>query len=160
MRVALLCVVAALGACGDKIGDPCALSTECSPQGDRICIDPGSNGGYCTIPGCDFDTCPEEAVCIRFFAIAETDRICESETEDLDTDDCTPDEFCTLGGFCVPRTAESRFCMLACSVQDDCRSGFECRDEGLMKAHGGEPVPPPGESVQDNLVGFCAPAPF
>jgi hypothetical protein len=81
------------------------------------------------------------------------------ETEDISSDDCTPDELCTLGGFCVPRTAEVRFCMLACEAQEDCREGFECRDKRLMIEHGGEPVPPPGESVQDNLQAFCAAAP-
>ena len=153
-----IAILTAAAACGDKIGDPCALSTECSAQGDRICID-SNNGGYCTVPGCDHDTCPEESVCIRFFALGETNQTCIQESEDLETDDCTPDEICTLNGFCVPRTAEVRFCMLKCESDGDCRDNYECRDERLMKEHGGEPVPRPGESVQDALSPFCASAP-
>ena len=115
-RFVFLCAALFAVGCGDHIGDECSLSTECSPQGDRICID-SQNGGYCTIPGCDHDTCPEEAVCVRFFPLGETNRECTQETEDISSDDCTPDEMCTLSGFCVPRTAEVRFCMLACDSQ-------------------------------------------
>jgi len=165
--IALTALLSVAG-CGDSIGDPCSLSSECSSRGDRFC-DVNSPGGYCTVFGCDHDTCPEEAICVRFFSVAETNLACDSQTEDCDpdnaactsaTDDCTADELCTLSGSCVPRTAESRFCMLRCGGIDECREQYECRDEALMRVHGGEPVPIPGEGLSDDLEAFCAPAPL
>jgi hypothetical protein len=137
--------------CGNEIGDACSISPDCSPNGDRTC-DTSSTNGYCTIIGCNFDTCPEEAVCVRFFSVGDTGVECANN------DECSADELCTLGGFCVPRSAEVRFCMRKCGGNDDCRDAYECRDEELMKLHGGEPVAPPGETP-DNLESFCAEAP-
>jgi hypothetical protein len=147
----------ALSACGSDIGDSCSIDSECSARGDRHC-DVTSPGGYCTIFGCDFDTCPDEAVCVRFFAVA-TDIECDPHTEGLSTWDCTPDELCTRGGFCVPRAAELRACMRKCKREGDCRDRYECRDEELMRLHGGEPVPEPGMPLDDELQPFCAAAP-
>jgi hypothetical protein len=156
-----LLVGAVTAACGDEIGDECTLSSDCSNRGDRIC-DINSPGGYCTIIGCDYDTCPEESVCVRFFSIAETNRACDPRTEDIEdgSNDCTADEICTLRETCVPRNAELRYCMRTCGGNDDCRDGYECRDEELMRENGGEPVPPPGEALADDLTSFCAAAQF
>jgi hypothetical protein len=149
----------ATAACGDEIGDSCSLSSDCSTQGDRIC-DITSPGGYCTILGCDWDTCPDESVCVRFFSVADSNRQCDPRQEDHGgRDDCTADELCTLSGTCVPRTAEVRYCMKKCGSNGDCRDTYECRDENLMQDHGGEPVPPPGEAVADDPQPFCASAP-
>ena len=145
-------------ACGSEIGDSCALSSDCSAQGDRIC-DIASPGGYCTIFGCDFDTCPEESVCVRFFSVQSSNLPCDPAAEDVTEDNCVPDEVCTLGGSCVPRTAEFRYCMKTCGGDGDCRQQYECRNEELMRQNGGEPVPPPGQAVADELTPFCAPAP-
>ena len=149
--------------CGDKIGDPCTVDSDCSQNQDRDC-DPAPNSpeGYCTISGCDFDSCPGEAVCIRFFAGANTNLACDSALEDQGTEDrCIPEEVCTLAGACVPRTSESRFCMLRCQSNGDCRAGYECRTRDLMIAHGGEPVTDPNASTEAdvNLQGFCAASP-
>ena len=153
----VLLVALATGACGQEIGDECTLSTDCSSGGDRFC-DTSSPGGYCTIIGCDVNSCPEESVCVRFFTDTVSDRACDQATEDRGADACTADEFCTLAGSCAPRNAELRFCMRTCGSGDDCREGYECRDAALMVEHGGEPVPPPGESLGDELTRFCAPA--
>lgn len=157
---AALLVMLATAACGDEIGDECSLSSDCSTQGDRIC-DITSPGGYCTVLGCDFDTCPEESVCVRFYSVADTNRECEPREEDVveGANACDADELCTLSGTCVPRTAEVRFCMRKCGSNGDCRDNYECRDESLMRDHGGEPVPPPGEAVSDDPQPFCAAAP-
>src|SRR5436190_23330379 len=96
LRLAALAALLALAGAGDaEIGDDCSLSSDCSPQGDRIC-DVSSPGGYCTIIGCDFDTCPGEAVCVRFFSVQDSDRACDPREEDLveDVNDCTADEMC------------------------------------------------------------------
>lgn len=148
----LLALVAA--GCGKEIGDDCVVSSDCSPNGDRVC-DISSPGGYCTIQGCDFDTCPEESVCVRFFTGNFSNRTCVRETEDVSSDDCTFDEVCSLAGFCVSRSSELRYCMRTCGSADDCRDNYECRDEALMRDHGGEPVVQSGE-----LPNFCAPAVF
>lgn len=52
-------------ACGQSIGDECQSSLDCSSQGSRLC-DLTQPGGYCTLPGCERGTCPDEAVCVRF----------------------------------------------------------------------------------------------
>jgi hypothetical protein len=151
MRIpSLLALLLLLFGCGKEIGDECINSIDCSPNGDRLCIDPAVNGGYCTIQGCDVDSCPEESVCVRFFSGGFANRPCDG------AEDCSLDELCSLGT-CVARSSESRFCMRKCE-SGDCRDGYECRVEALMKAHGGEPVP--GSPLQDgNPQPFCATAP-
>lgn len=158
LTLALAALVAAAG-CGDQIGDNCSISSECSPQGDRFC-DTTQPGGYCTVIGCDFGTCPEEAVCVRFFPVGNRSSVCDSQSEDVTTDNCSFDEICTLGNYCAPRSAEIRFCMKSCGGNGDCRGAYECRDRELMIQHGGEPVPPPGELVDPNPARFCAQAPI
>jgi hypothetical protein len=152
-------LAAAAAGCGHEIGDSCTISSECSPNGDRIC-DISQPGGYCTVIGCDADSCPEESVCVRFFPVGNASISCDPQTEDFDTDACTADELCTLAGYCAPRNAEVRFCMKQCGGGDDCRGEYECRDKDLMIEHGGEPVPPPGEPVDDDPQPFCAVAPI
>ncbi|HET6613275.1 MAG TPA: hypothetical protein VFG83_14860 [Kofleriaceae bacterium] len=151
-----LFVVGSGAGCGSEIGDECTIPTDCSPQGDRIC-DTTAPAGYCTVAGCDYDTCPEEAVCVRFFSVVMTDLPCDPRAEDITTNDCTADEICTLAGTCAPLTAESRYCMRTCSSDSDCRERYECRTEADMMDHGGQPVAPPGEPLPDNLQRFCAP---
>jgi hypothetical protein len=162
-RAALLILSLALGllalGCGKEIGDACVIPSDCSPNGDRQC-DVASSGGYCTIQGCDYDTCPEEAACIKFFTGNFSNRTCNPATEDRGSDDCSLDELCAFGGNCVPRSSEVRFCMKTCDSDDDCRDGYECRDLTKMKEHGGEPVLAPGvPELDERAPKFCAAAP-
>lgn len=159
LRILTLALLSLTFACGEEIGDSCTISSDCSPQGDRIC-DNNSPGGYCTIFGCDVGTCPDEAVCIRFFPTADSNRPCDPMTEDLGTDDCTADEVCTLAGSCALRNAEVRYCMRTCDSTSDCRDDYECRDRALMEEHGGEPVPQSGEPRGQDLDAFCAAKPL
>lgn len=154
MRIpSLLALLLLLFGCGKEIGDECINSIDCSPNGDRLCIDPSVNGGYCTVQGCDVDTCPDESVCVRFFSGGFANKQCGGD------EDCKSlDELCSLAGTCVARSSESRFCMRKCESDDDCRDGYECRVEELMKVHGGEPVP--GSPLQSGKPqAFCAAAP-
>jgi hypothetical protein len=65
-RMIMTCVGAlALVACGPEIGDKCDDALDCATDGSRFC-DHTQPGGYCLIPGCRGDECPEEAVCVRF----------------------------------------------------------------------------------------------
>jgi hypothetical protein len=151
--LAWLAMVGAAFGCGKEIGDSCIVGSDCSPNGDRMCIDSNVHGGYCTIQGCDYSTCPEEAACIRFFTGSFENKDCASN------DDCSLDELCALTSKCVPRSAEVRFCMKTCDSDGDCRDGYECRDLAKMRAHGGEPVLEPGAKIDDSAPKFCAVAP-
>jgi hypothetical protein len=157
MRFPVLCALAiaatATIGCGKEIGDSCVVSSDCSPNGDRQC-DNSQKEGYCTIMGCDFSTCPEEAVCVRFFTGGFSNRTCESSP-----DDCSLDELCDINKRCVPESSEIRYCMKTCESNDDCRDGYECRDLAKMKSHGGEPVLEGGAQVDDTSPKFCAVAP-
>lgn len=141
--------------CAEEIGDSCNVSSDCSSDGTRIC-DTSSSGGYCTIIGCDVGTCPDEAVCVRFFPVTSSNQFCDPATEDQSTNTCTADEVCTFSGTCAPRNSEVRFCMNTCGSNGDCRDNYECRNEELMKEHGGEPVPEAGEATGSKLTRFCA----
>jgi hypothetical protein len=148
--LAFVLLLAALVGCSKEIGDSCVVATDCDPNGQRIC-DLSQKEGYCTIMGCDYSTCPEEAACIRFFSGSFANKLCD--------EGCSLDELCDINNHCVPRTAETRFCMRTCESNDDCRDGYECRDLELMRAHGGEPVLAPGVPVDDAAPNFCAIAP-
>jgi hypothetical protein len=164
MRSVVLLVVLLAG-CGKEIGDACIVSSDCDPNGQRIC-DSSQREGYCTIQGCDYDTCPSEAACIRFFTGQFDNRTCDP-TQPSGTNGCSLDELCALSGHCAPRSSELRYCMKKCSSDGDCRDGYECRkysqkDPANMAtyvAHGGEPVLAPGVVVGDSSPGFCAAKP-
>jgi hypothetical protein len=166
MRLGLLLIIGVTlsAGCGAEIGDSCIVQTDCAQDGTRAC-DLNSNGGYCTIAGCDYGTCPSEAVCVRFFTGSFANKTCNPATEDLPatdpttTNDCNDEELCALEGHCVTRASEVRFCMRKCGSSGDCRDGYECRDEALMIKDGGEPVPPAGERLGDAPQQFCAQTP-
>lgn len=147
--------------CGAEIGDSCSTNVDCSPAGDRIC-DTAQTDGYCTVEGCDLGSCPEEAVCIRFFPTAFLSVACDPLTEDAvdpkvtlkvpPTNHCTLDEICLTSGFCVQRAQERRFCMKSCESDDDCRDGYVCRKTGTQ---GAESLPDPA-SPGSRVHRFCA----
>jgi hypothetical protein len=103
--------------------------------------------------GCDYSTCPEESACIRFFSGSFANKLCD------EGEGCSLDELCDLNNRCVPRTAETRYCMRTCDSNDDCRDGYECRDLDLMRKHGGEPVLAPGVEIDESAPKFCAISP-
>jgi len=153
MRLFLVCCVVVAAGCGQQIGDSCIVASDCAIDGSRVC-DNSQKDGYCTIAGCDYDTCPGESECVRFFAGGFTNKPCGSNT------DCSLDELCSLNDVCVPRSAETRFCMKKCGSTSDCRDGYECRDYDLMVSHGGEPVLAPGDTLDAaDAQNFCASAP-
>jgi hypothetical protein len=166
MLIVALAAFGAAAGCGKEIGDPCTFSTDCSPNGDRTC-DVSSFEGYCTIPGCDVNTCPDEAVCVQFFNGDFENQACEPAkagaecaASPLPEGCCSLDELCSVAGRCVPRSSEIRFCMRTCGSDGDCREGYECRDLTDMINHGGEPVLQPGTAVTEATAPrFCASAP-
>jgi hypothetical protein len=146
--------------CGSSIGDKCSANVECSPTGDRIC-DTSQLDGYCTVEGCDLTSCPDEAVCVRFFSAGFLSRTCNPDTEGTvdphvaPTFDCSSAEVCLTSGFCAQRTSERRFCMKGCESDDDCRSGYACVWTGTG---GAEALPDPAQGAQRQLR-FCAQKP-
>ena len=166
----LALAIIGLGACGKEIGDACIVSSDCSPNGDRLCLSGGNEqDGYCTIQGCDYNTCPQEAACIRFFTGDFENRPCDPDCEDdtnptacaahggAPTNDCSLDELCSLEGHCVPRSSEVRYCMKKCGSNGDCRDGYECRQ--FPYNDGGQPVLAPGVPIDSDAPKFCATAP-
>lgn len=166
------CFVAALAlvaGCGKRIGDQCKSNVDCSLAGDRFC-DVSAPSGYCTVEGCDSNTCPDEGTCVRFFTpqrnvecTYDPDRpnsrgLASNQCPNSD-DRCVCDEIdssgaCSNGlGHCAPESSERRWCQLKCDDTSDCRAGYECRSTGT---HGAEPVPtltsPTGTPAK-----FCAP---
>jgi hypothetical protein len=101
----LLIAGALLGAfgCKPKIGEDCAISTDCSLSGDRLC-DITQPGGYCTVFNCEPNQCPDEAACVAF-----SEGTCSTAS--------------------VSTRLRRTFCMKTCDDDDDCRGGgYRCLD--------------------------------
>ena len=64
-RLGIAALICLTSACAPKIGDSCDNSTDCSVNGDRVC-DTAQPGGYCTVRGCDPDSCQEGAICVEW----------------------------------------------------------------------------------------------
>ena len=170
MRSLGLAALALFAACGYQIGQSCIVDTDCSADGSRVC-DISEPDGYCTILGCDYDTCPSNSECVKFYTGQFSNKPCDYETENVTTDACSYNEECSLDNTCVPSTAEERYCMATCSSNGDCRSGYECRhfndtigsdgeyEDDSMQRDGGEVVLPPGQKNTSSTGGFCAPSP-
>lgn len=161
-----LLIAALLGAgCGRSIGDNCSVNVDCSALGDRFC-DISAPNGYCTMEGCDYASCPSEAVCIRFFTPLP-DKSCTDSTQCAAyqtcqsgrcTGACSKHEDCGTGqrcvdGKCASESSERRWCQKKCDDNDDCRTdeGYECRATGTG---GAEPYPEPNTGVA-SPVKFC-----
>jgi hypothetical protein len=147
----LLFVVVAAGAgCRREIGDECTTAADCNPNGSRSC-DATQPGGYCTIQGCDETSCPEEAVCMRYFPAQFLTKPCDPLAAENGTDTgCAADEVCLDDGLCARQSTELRYCVKTCSSGDDCRGGYECRLAGTRGSMALTRNP-------DAVVHFCAP---
>lgn len=170
MRFIAVAIAALVAGCGYQIGASCVVDTDCSADGSRFC-DQTQPGGYCTIMGCDYNTCPSDGECVKFYLGSFANEPCDYTTEDTGSgsDACSYDEECSVANECVPRSAEVRYCMSNCDNNGDCRSGYECRHyntmkgsnggylPGSMQLDGGEVVLAPGNKDDSGTKGFCAP---
>jgi hypothetical protein len=100
-------LAAALSACQPEIGDSCKNANDCSVQEQRTC-DTTYPGGYCTVLGCDAETCPEEASCVAFQSVLSVAPECSSYQA-------------------RPRLQRT-VCMKRCGNDGDCRDGYDCVD--------------------------------
>lgn len=133
-----LVLVFALAACGRSIGDDCETNVQCNPQGARQC-DLSQPGGYCTVEGCDLNSCPDDAVCVRFFPQQALVMMCAGTDGRADPSICSQRDICLpQEKFCVNPLLEHRFCMKPCDSDGDCRDGYQCRQSG---ANGAELLP-------------------
>jgi hypothetical protein len=145
--VLALCVLG--GACGRKIGDKCKDPLECNNEDITRTCDLSQPAGYCTIEGCDEKSCPDEAVCIRFFPNMEyLTKPCDPAAPTA----CDPQELCVRyqgGGRCAPRSTEKRNCVLKCDDDGDCRDEYACVStaQGSSLSLTGTP---------DEVVKYCA----
>jgi hypothetical protein len=149
-RPADVLLLAALGAslaCQPEIGDECSNASDCSVQEQRTC-DTTYPGGYCTVLGCDANTCPEEAACVAFQSVLSVAPECASYQA-------------------RPRLQRT-VCMKTCSGNGDCRGGYECVDLSGRNPWGAIVVDPgasgrvcalrpPPEPAGDSAI--CAAAP-
>jgi hypothetical protein len=73
----IVAAIAASGAwaCAPEIGDSCTGALDCAVDGTRVC-DSTQEGGYCLVPACRPDECPEEAVCVQFGELERARTFC------------------------------------------------------------------------------------
>ncbi len=121
LAAAVVSTLLGVAACETKIGDECTANVDCATDGTRIC-DKSSPGGYCTIPGCEAGSCPEDSRCISFFPSRFALVACDPATEDLACRPCT-------GSSCNARCPEDRRTN-ACepcdpSQRDDCNASCD-----------------------------------
>jgi hypothetical protein len=184
--ICLLSACALLGSgCALHIGDSCTTNVQCSPLGDRFC-DLSSPGGYCTVEGCDSASCPDSAVCIRFFSLkASSSATCDSAlTPALPVDssdpnsplDCNlPDlcckagtpQCCQLGEHCLcaqPSCGKAGYCASETTehrwCMKPCSSDGDCRSGYKCLstgANGALAVAVPDLGNEVPILGYCAP---
>jgi len=148
--------VVLVSGCGKQIGDSCTTNVDCDQYGNRDC-DLSAPGGYCTVDGCDEQSCPSEAVCIRVFPYEAPGATCSADVG------CNGDSLCLPEGFCVPRASERRFCERTCGSNGDCRGGYTCRQAGIegqtttTTTYG--TIALVANANQSTVVKYCAPNP-
>lgn len=100
-----------LGGCTPHIGDHCALNTDCSIDGTRVC-DNSQPNGYCTSFNCTANSCLDNAVCVMTYASVPG---------------------CPYNDQQAPSRTHSTLCLKACNQDSDCRNseGYVCRDPTL-----------------------------
>ncbi len=100
--IALVALAFVQSGCARRVGDGCTLDTDCSINNDRRC-DLSQQGGYCTIAECDRNSCPDDSLCIEFFAQVDprTRRFCMAP--------CSVDGDCRANYRCVAPDVQGVF---------------------------------------------------
>ena len=101
-----------LTGCTPKIGDSCALSTDCASDGTRVC-DTSEPGGFCTVINCTGNAlgsqCPDNALCVNFLP---NEPGCPRQVRS-------------------PAATAVSECRDTCGSDSDCRTDYYCRDPRL-----------------------------
>ena len=142
IAAAVALAAGATGGCSPKIGDSCSQNVDCADDGTRMC-DLSSPGGYCTIPGCEGGSCPDEAICVGFFPTAFLTRPCNPDTEDILCGSCNGTD---CNASCDPGS-DSRACE-NCDPASDPGCNARC-----------EPGPATDDCAPDEVclgIGLCA----
>jgi hypothetical protein len=113
--------VGVIWGCQPEIGDDCSNASDCSVQEQRTC-DTTLPGGYCTVLGCDADTCPDEASCVAFQSVLSIAPECAS--------------------FQARPRLQRSLCMKTCKNDSDCRNGYACVDMSRRNPWGATVVDP------------------
>lgn len=125
LLAALVFALAFPAACKKVIGDSCSVNSDCSISGDRVC-DLSQSGGYCTVPACEPDSCPDNGVCVYFDAHTPRlrRRYCMAG--------CRGDDDCNSGYRCQP--SDPPACLASAPAVpgpgDSCNVIADTRNEG------------------------------
>ncbi len=90
-----------MSACAPDIGDSCGNSVDCSVNGSRIC-DVAQPNGYCTVIGCEPDTCPGGSVCVEFRGMPDRTAVT------FCMEGCNSDGACRKDYVCVDPDTDER----------------------------------------------------
>jgi len=99
-KLLVAATIVAASSCAPHVGDSCETSAEC--PGGAIC-DVTAPGGYCTIDGCDAESCPDGTVCIAFnaeeeFCMAYCEATADCRRGYVCRTDVGPAGFCYVDG--------------------------------------------------------------
>lgn len=146
----------AASACSKKIGDGCSTNIDCQQNGTRIC-DLSQPGGYCTVDGCDENSCPSESICVRFFDQKYATVECGDQLPCPSANDVCVTR--NLGDLppqkvCAPAASERRFCAEKCSSDGDCRGAYSCQAAGTYGSLA--LLKDPADALEAK---FCSPTP-
>lgn len=95
-KLGAICLFVIAASCAPSVGDSCETSAEC-PSG-AIC-DVTAPGGYCTINGCDSESCPDGTICVEF-----------SSEESFCLEYCESSAECRKGYACRTDVGPAGFC--------------------------------------------------
>src|SRR5206468_2027993 len=122
---------------------------------------------YCTVEGCDVNTCPDGEPCVRLFTVIRTEP-CDYDPSQpgrcTGANCCHADERCVpdangtsmpsgVAGHCAPESSERRWCMHHCGNDGDCRDqNYTCASTSPAPSGSKAPVLPgalPVPSISD-----------
>jgi hypothetical protein len=168
-------LLAGLGACQPKIGDPCERAIDCGINVIRQCDlsfapqDP-EEMGECTIEDCVFGVCPEDedSICVKVYGSQFLSVPCDPDREDRGddcvaaanaepdacTDDCDTNEVCLPEGLCADEITARTSCRLMCENDDDCRPAYRCKRTGVDGLY---VAPDPSDPTSQPVAKICVP---
>jgi hypothetical protein len=146
-------------ACKPQVGDPCKRGADCGLNVIRQCDvsnaprDP-KRQGECIVENCSYGVCPKEAVCVKVYASEFLSIACDPDYEDIDRDDCLPNEVCLPEGLCADELRARTSCRRKCNKDSNCRDNYRCQETG---ANGLYVAPDPDSPTVQHTANICVP---